>query len=914
MIRSSIPYIIMFLPMLVFSQKKDFAVSKDSLQPGTTTSVSFVLENRSSVDQVYDINVETSDSFIVPILKKGEVKISPNEKSVYIVPLKIASETPKGKYFITLNGTERNTQEKLTENLHFFIFPNRKLELSTLNFPEFVKAGEKIEVNFLLKNNGNSTENLILESKSTIADRNSFLSLSPGESKIITITKTTDPQLAENEYQNLSLSVHSSDHPKEKQTAYAAVKIISLKPAEGNRFHRFPVTTSVAWIGMRNRGEYNSGFQGEIYGKGSLDKDNKNIVEFRALTKNPIEFNSFTQYEEYFFNYKRDNISVHVGDKNYSSSFLTEYARYGRGAEIKIDFKNISIGSFYNHPRFFREIKDEYSIYSKFKISKESEINVGYLYKIPRKENISLKFSNYKLTANAHLPYLTGKFRLNKNLEILGEVTYSKEGKNEDAGFMMQTVANFRKFSGNIMYMKTGPKFAGYFNNTSTINGNIQYKILKNINLTASFIQDAKNFRRDTLFLAAPYRKFLQYGIQYKYLKNGSLMLSNGFQHYQDRLMPKEFDYKEKFLRISLDQQIGIFQFNIEGQFGKTNNYLTGYSGNSRFYTANIGFEKYKTSFNIYGSYAETARYQLQNQKQFYYGARILSGVSERTSFSIFYQNNYIPEDYYTDRNLFEILFHQRIFPGHDLDVSGRYTLQRGELGNKDFVFSLRYTLHMNIPTQKTAEYVSLWGTIDNLGVEKVEGIKLMLGNRLSATDKHGNFLFKNIIPGNYMLEIDRSTTGINDIPTKNIPVSLNLINKENIFNFALTSASRIEGKIQLIHSDEQKKFAHLTFKNEKKQKENIIIEISNGDQTFRKMAFLEENFDFTYLRPGEWQLKIFRNGLNKKYKIPINQYKFLLQPSETKIIDIKVIRQKAEVKYQQEVIKVSYNEIQKRK
>lgn len=220
----------------------------------------------------------------------------------------------------------------------------------------------------------------------------------------------------------------------------------------------------------------------------------------------------------------------------------------------------------------------------------------------------------------------------------------------------------------------------------------------------------------------------------------------------------------------------------------------------------------------------------------------------------------------------------------------------------------------MNIPTQKTAEYVSLSGTIDNLGVEKVEGIKLMLGNRLSATDKHGNFLFKNIIPGNYMLEIDRSTTGINDIPTKNIPVSLNLINKENIFNFALTSASRIEGKIQLIHSDEQKKFAHLTFKNEKKQKENIIIEISNGDQTFRKMAFLEENFDFTYLRPGEWQLKIFRNGLNKKYKIPINQYKFLLQPSETKIIDIKVIRQKAEVKYQQEVIKVSYNEIQKRK
>jgi protocatechuate 3,4-dioxygenase beta subunit len=41
-----------------------------------------------------------------------------------------------------------------------------------------------------------------------------------------------------------------------------------------------------------------------------------------------------------------------------------------------------------------------------------------------------------------------------------------------------------------------------------------------------------------------------------------------------------------------------------------------------------------------------------------------------------------------------------------------------------------------------------------------------MLGSYLSVTDKEGNYIFKNIVPGNYFLEIDRSTTGINDIPT----------------------------------------------------------------------------------------------------------------------------------------------------
>ncbi|MGD1319357.1 hypothetical protein [Chryseobacterium sp. 2R14A] len=87
---------------------------------------------------------------------------------------------------------------------------------------------------------------------------------------------------------------------------------------------------------MENRGSYEDGFQGEFHGKGSLDEKNKNLIEFRAITKNPVAFNSFTRYEEYFVNYKRENLWVHLGDKNYSSSFLTEYARYGRGAELRL--------------------------------------------------------------------------------------------------------------------------------------------------------------------------------------------------------------------------------------------------------------------------------------------------------------------------------------------------------------------------------------------------------------------------------------------------------------------------------------------------------------------------------------------------------------------------------------------------
>lgn len=902
--------IILLFPVFTFSQQQsDRLISKkDSLMPGMSTSIPFSLENSSGENKVYDISVLTSSPQITPILSKGKFPIAHHETSVYLVPLRIASETPQGDYSITLNITDLSNGIIFTKSSQITVSGNRKVSVTVLDPPEFTRAGETIRASFLLKNNGNVTETLVLESKNAIVDHDASLILAPNESKVITIHKVTDSELRQNEFQNLNLSVYSKDNPKENQIVYVSTQIISVKPSENDIYHRLPVAASLSFIGMQNMGVYHDGFQGEIYGKGTLDKDSKNHVEFRALTRNPIELNSFTPYEEYFVNYKRDHFFIHLGDKMYSSSYLTEFARYGRGAEIRYDFNRVSLGGFYNHPRFFRDIKDELNVYSTFKIRKESEISAGYLYKTPRKEEN--RFGDVRLDSDAHLPYIKGKFKISRHINVSGEFAYSKTRQTDGTAYMLQSEVNFEKLSGNLMYMRASPMFAGYFTNTNTFNGNIQYRLSKKISVLATYTQDAKNFERDTLFLAAPYRQYFQYGIQYKYLPNGLIMLNNGYQKYQDRLEPRQFDYYERFFRVSLNQQIGIFQINFEGQIGKTDNYLTGFNGNSSFYSANLSFEKFRTSFNIFGSYAITSRYQLQNQKQLYYGARVFSKFSEKTSLSIFYQNNYVPEEYFKDRNLFELLFHQQLFPGNELDLSGRYSLQRGEIGNKDFIFSIRYTWRPHIPVQKVAEYISLSGNIRNLGIKRTEGIRLMLGSYLSVTDKEGNYIFKNVIPGNYFLEIDRSTTEINDISTSAFPAALSLFNKENVFNFGLTSAANLQGHIHLQEAD-TKPFSSL---KDKKKKESIIVEVVSDDQTYRKICFIGEGFDFTYLRPGDWTVKIYRNGLDKRYKISTDKFQFSLKPAEIKKINIQIVKQQLEIKYQQETLKVGYNEIKSKK
>ncbi|WP_137905645.1 hypothetical protein [Chryseobacterium sp. 2VB] len=917
MIRNWTLFIIISLfPVFIFSQEQPNRLisKKDSLMPGMSTSIPFTLENNSKETKTYDISVVTSSSSINPILAKGEFQILPYETSVYLVPLRVGTETGQGTYSVTLNITDRSNGTAFTKNSKIVVSGNRKLLVTALNTPEFVRAGETIRASFLLKNNGNVTENIVLESKNAVVDNESSLVLAPNESKIITIHKVTSPELAQNEFQNLNLSVHPKSRPKEIQDVYATTQVISVKPSENDIYHRLPVALSLSFIGMQNMGVYHDGFQGEIYGKGTLDKNNKNQIEFRAVTHNPVELNTFTQYEEYFVNYKRNNLSIHLGDKTYSSSYLTEFARYGRGAEIRYDFDKVSFGGFYNHPRFFRDIKDEFNFYSAFKIRKESEISVGYLYKTPRKEEI--RYSEVRLDSNAHLPYAKGKFKVSNNITFSGELAYSTTQKTDGTAYLLQAEAVFKKLNGNLMYMKASPDFGGYFTNTNTFNGNISYNLTKKISFFANYMQDAKNFQRDTLLLAAPYRKYFQYGIQYKYIPSGFIILNNGYQTYKDRLEPKQFDYYERYFKVSINQQIGVFQVNVDGQFGKTDNYLTGFSGNSSFYSANLSFQKFRTSFNIFGSYAISSRYQLQNQRNFYYGARIFSKFSDKTSLSIFYQNNYMPEEYFKDRNLFELLFHQQLFQGNELDLSGRYSLQRGEIGDKDFIFSMRYTWRPNVPVQKIAEYISLSGNVSSLGLKKTEGIRLILGSYLSVTDKDGNYMFKNVVPGNYFLEIDRSTTEINDIPTQTFPAALSLLNKENTFNFGLTTAATVQGHVKFLETGDkdQNEFSQLPSAKGKKKKESIIVEATNNDQTYRKVCNIGEDFDFTYLRPGDWIVKVYRNGLDKRYKISTDKFIFTLQPSETKKITINVVKQQIEIKYQKESLKVGYNEIKKKR
>ncbi|HRN49560.1 MAG TPA: hypothetical protein PKW69_16135, partial [Niabella sp.] len=95
---------LLLLPIFLLAQEplENIGNKKDSLLPGTSTTVPVRIENKSAEKRLYKIKVNTSHSDIKPIIDHGNMEIPSGETNFFIVPIRIAHETAQGDYAVSL--------------------------------------------------------------------------------------------------------------------------------------------------------------------------------------------------------------------------------------------------------------------------------------------------------------------------------------------------------------------------------------------------------------------------------------------------------------------------------------------------------------------------------------------------------------------------------------------------------------------------------------------------------------------------------------------------------------------------------------------------------------------------------------------------------------------------------------------
>jgi len=923
----SIPYLLFFLCVLsVAIQARDAGrievrLTSDeviSTMPGNVVTTAVEVSNKTARTQELITNIKLPKRWRT-ITREIPYELQSENSIVKLVSVLVPPGTPVGKYNVFYD-VQLSSYEyyKNSCNIQIIVTPFHKLKTEILTEPEYVVAGNRYQVSFLVTNESNTSNNI--SAKINSSENYSFTyniekwDDDNSKAKKINITVQTDKNCKKAFMHKVYLTTKSKHHDECKSVSVSKVKVIPRVSGYKSRYNLFPVTISMGEFLQKN-GKSTHGFQADIKGEGTFDEANKKNFKFQLRGPDIYDRSILARRDEYFASYWTKNIEIHAGDRIYQLSTLTERARYGRGVEGKINIWNFSLGSYYLKARWLRTVYEEVASYLKYTFNGKHSIGLNYLNKrsIDGKNNIMS---------------VTTKLQPLKNNSFEFEYSSGLEKNGKQTSYLARLFGRNSKYDYSLRWIHASPEFPGYYRNTDYLTAGFNIWLLRNLNFNAQFRHEKQNFDLDTLRYAAPLIKYFQAGFQYRFKKNTRITFAFQEHGRKDRFDEAKFNYSEKALRVGISRNIGKFSFMARAEIGKTDNHLTRQTYDMNRYTFSSHFrptQRHDISGYIY--YNNYSWFTGELMRRLTAGVRLSLMLSDKTSFYLNYQNHYSPEEYYFDRNAFEFRLNYTLPNNFQMYLQGRQTLMRNSFHNRETAIMLGFSVPVGIPISRKKNVGVVKGTVFDEETNKpVQDLILHINGSTAVTDKNGKFIFPALSPQTYYLTLDKSNVGLNKVTLRKSPIEIVLHDGDvvDIYLF-ITTGSTCSGQVTVgpdLNNEEQEINSPrinnrlrgpaidrpfvlsgdgLNRYSEENGLPNIFVEMKRDDEVLSRVTDSKGFFKFEDIRPGDWIIKFYEKNLPQYHKFKNNVYHVNLKPGDKKRALLKVYPQQRRIRMQQE-------------
>ena len=786
-------------------------------------------------------------------------------------------------------------------SIDFEIEEVKQFRLTPADVPEFVEAGEVIHGTFILQNLGNVGKDVQVFAQNCELVGKSALYFDPNESKVLLVKAKTLPALRRSGRTLLTLEVRSKNGQDTVAYISKAVRVVPKARFEIEEGRHLPVSIRVSHLTRKwADGRVTTGLQGEIHASGALDEAGETKVELRLRGPNRFGLSMLGQYDEYFASFENTKAYAFLGDKTFSLSPMTEFSRYGRGAEASLKINRSTFGGFYHKPRFFPEIEEQVAGYYHFHGAGGSQISANLLQK---------KYSEER--GDAMLASVYGSFIPIKQTTVEAELTRGYYSKVWGNGFFLNVNSYFLNkimISSNFIY--ADKNYPGYYNSTISFYGQAGYQVSRKLNVSLLFNEDEKNAERDTFFAVSPYSKLMQMGLSYNLSKGFSVLGYVQKMALEDRMPGRKFNFVEDILRLQATKKWEDIQLSLTGEYGIREDLLK--LPDERISNTTRSF--FNASYRLGQGHSVQCMVQYFNyyseatgkNQTWIFGGSLNSEVSAFTRLRLAFQTGYQLEEYLRNRNLLDLNLSQKFGKNkhHEVSVSVNYVLLQRTQREKDVAVQANCIYNFGLRTAGKDNTQHVTGRVANLGVESVAGIVLSLNGQSVQTGTDGSFVFENIPPGTFYLMIDPTSIKLHEVPDVQMPMKVTVEKgiKPSV-NFGLTKSVTIRGSVEL-EPDKKK-----TKAEEKRPPSNVFIfEITSGKETFRRLADEYSRFEFPDLRPGTWTLKILNSDHFHNFYFERTEWELELPAGTIKELKINLLRKRREIKFQDKLSLTSGN------
>lgn len=815
---------------------------EEELEPGTTRTIVMHAENISGDTLTLRLKNDIPPP-LKALLFQTKITLLPGQKKNILVPLSIPRKTGAGNYHLTFSLLNNGTTT-VSSKAEIKISKVTEIKVELISMPPYARSIDTIQSRFMISNNGNATEELTLYSGNGDIIGPRKLNIKPDSFIFVDLEIRNDPLTYEVEDQLIDLFCQTSGNRKSVGDQ-EVIKVYPTRTRKNDPYFRYPVTTNLNYLTQNTNGEFhNNLFQFQINGNGWLDREKHHHLNFSYRGPGAVRITRLGNFSQKYIHYEHSKFNVFVGEKTYGLSNLTENFRFGTGIDLNTTvFKKWAMGGYYNRPLFQPEITEQFGSYVTYAPNKKQSYRINSL-------NNFLRTGEY-----VNLTSIGTEFSNSETWQLRTEFSRSFSQEQDGNALSYNTNISMGKLriASNGLYADS--KFQGYYSNSLFASLNTSYN-LKKVGFQLNGNYNHANPNLDTVYSTAPISLFTSAGVTTRVSQSFNLQLHALYREKTDRLAVKKFDYEEHRLRFTSSVKRGFFSTRLMAEAGKTFNKLSSGTQSSFGYDAQLQLNynpKKRYGVALFSQYLQNTRFTNEPSQYLLYGADLYYDYKKLLDLTLEFQNNYLIEDLYNDRNLFNFRMRYNFTPIQSFTAIANYGILHQSPIRREWYISANYVVKLGVPMIKITEFGSIEGKLINQGVSTVDNVVLMLDNQVVTTDEDGNFYFNNIHPGIHKLFIDRSTIGVRDIPEQKLPIDVEIFPEITTeINIVMTRSAKVTGKISLDKSvrviQSSKKDVVLP---------SIIVEASNGEESLLTRADMDGNFVFGSLRPGEWKFRM---------------------------------------------------------
>lgn len=837
-----------------------------------------------------------------------EVKAKASE--IKLISFYVPWDTPSDKYEVTyIVEAEKYKYLQVSDfqTVHVEVLPVTKLEMMLLESPEFVIAGGDYEVSFVITNDSNKENTIIIDVASRydypfIIDAKKF-KLKPGEAKNINIRVKTDRKIKKMSSHHLKISAKVLEKQQIQATLTSRVDIIPRITETAKRFNKIPSLLSVrATSRQYGSREPKYDLKTFVYGEGTLDKAKKHrfIYRYSSLNITDDDYPTISDKlrarkdDRFFINYWTDDYKLRLGDCSYGLSSLAG-GSFGRGAEAKVKLANFTFGCWYNQDQRIDEKRA--AGYASYSVNRSNNIRLNYL-------NKSDEDYNYNLGS------INGRFLLFKN-NIQGEIAAEK-GDEISKAYLFKAKGEPKWFSYLLDLVHTDRDFHGSpsYENMDLLSANIKVPLGITTNINSTYGQRKKNLDPDFLLTDAYLERYFTTNIDYDFEKDVQFSLGYRTKNHEDLHTDRSFDYNEGSIILKLGQRFKMSKYETTIEFGRRKDKLKAENQISQFGRYGFGAHlrpNQKILLNANAYYSTNNYYSTEEDENgtplgwivsenFMVNLGASFQIADRTTIGLGVKKR-------TTYNIYEMSWEHTLPNYSTFSFTGSYITR--EIESRDEVrFIAEYSIPFGMPIGKKKSIGMVKGLVyDERTKKPIVDAVVSINGFSSVTDEKGLFTFRSIKPGSYYVGVKTTEIGANLIMAEKKIVKVKG-GKKTWVEVGITEASSITGQVMVYKFENGN-----NFENGEEQKlvesyglVGAILEVTNAKgEVNRVITNGDGRFEFFDLHEGKWILKIYDYNLPEYHYFEKDTFELELKPSEKREILIKVLPKKRKIQMLEE-------------